>query len=51
MIEIVRVCCGTRGAADALATSARSFGYLVEVRAAGEAGWIVVVEALAPATA
>jgi hypothetical protein len=44
MRELARCRCDTRAAADAIATSARSLGCDVEVRAAGSLGWIVIVE-------
>jgi hypothetical protein len=46
VIELYRGRFGSHAAASLAATTARSLGYLVEVRGAGGAGWIVVVEAL-----
>lgn len=48
MQEFARYCAPTRGAADAIATTARALGFDVEVRGAGALGWLVVVEGLAP---
>jgi len=49
MHELARYCAPTRGAADAIATTARALGFDVEVRGGGAAGWIVIVERVAPA--